>query len=396
MSYEELLALWQEPESEVVEWKPSLSQTQEIYKTVCAFANDFVNHKRDSVIFIGRENNSGACSNLSINDGDMLQFVGQIRASGSILPLPQISYQQVELEGCPVLALIVSPSASKPVFFGGNVWIRQGPSNRRARPHEITILTEMRTRPTFDARAANGAVYDDLDDFYLQEEYIPSAVSAEVIRENNRSLEEQLAALRILTPGFHPTNLGLIVAGRDVRQFLPGAYVQFLRVDGTELADPVKDSVEISGRISDVLRITFDKIRANIDITNELDTSGRRIERATYPFEALRELVANALVHRNYETSNAPTRITWFQDRIEIHNPGGPFGSVTDENFGQPNVTDYRNPELAAALKYLGYVENFGSGIAKVRRQLRQNNNPDVEFEPRKHENYVLAIVRPA
>jgi len=118
------------------------------------------------------------------------------------------------------------------------------------------------------------------------------------------------------------------------------------------------------------------------------------VDHSNYPFEAIRELIANAVVHRNYETTNAPIRVTWFDDRIEIQNPGGPYGNVTEQNFGQPHVTDYRNPELSAALKYLGYVERFGSGIAKVRRLLRDNGNPDVQFEPRKNENYVLATVR--
>jgi ATP-dependent DNA helicase RecG len=215
-----------------------------------------------------------------------------------------------------------------------------------------------------------------------------------VLRENNRTLQEQLAALRILTPDYQPTNLGILIAGKDARRFIPGAYVQFLRIDGTDLADPVRDSKEISGRIADVLRQTFDKVSANIEIAIIIDAEGRRIERPTYPFLALREVIANALVHRDYETANAPTRIIWFDDRIEINNPGGPYGMVTDQNFGQPHVTDYRNPELAAALKYLGFVERFGAGIAKAQRLLEKNGNPKLEFEPRRVENYVLAIVR--
>jgi ATP-dependent DNA helicase RecG len=388
-----LLNLWQRPESELIEWKPSLSQTDSIYRTICAFANDYSNHQQQGVIFVGREDN-GNCSYTTIADGDMRDFIEHIRSSGSILPLPEVSYQQVVIDGCPVLALIVKPSASTPVQYGQTIWIRQGPSTRRATPHETVVLTEKRKNSTFDARAANGAVFEDLDHFYLQEEYIPNAVSREVINENNRSLKEQLAALRILTPQFEPTNLGILVAGKDPLRFLPGAYVQFLRVDGLELSDPIKDSLAISGRVSHVLRLTFDKLLAHIEIASAIDNTGKRIEHPTYPFPALRELVANAVVHRNYETSNAPIRITWFDDRIEIHNPGGPYGLVTDTNFGEPYVTDYRNPELAAALKYLGYVERFGWGIAQVRRQLKLNNNPDVRFEPRKHENYVLAIVR--
>jgi len=86
--------------------------------------------------------------------------------------------------------------------------------------------------------------------------------------------------------------------------------------------------------------------------------------------EALRQLTRNALMHRSYEATNAPVRVYWFDDRIEIHNPGGPFGGVTPENFGQPGVTDYRNPNLAEALHALGYVQRFGAGIAIARKAL--------------------------
>lgn len=71
-----------------------------------------------------------------------------------------------------------------------------------------------------------------------------------------------------------------------------------------------------------------------------------------------------------YEATNAPVRVYWFDDRIEIHNPGGPFGCVTPENFGQPGITGYRNPNLAEALRALGYVQRFGAGIAIARKAL--------------------------
>lgn len=84
--------------------------------------------------------------------------------------------------------------------------------------------------------------------------------------------------------------------------------------------------------------------------------------------------------------------IYWFSDRIEIHNPGGPFGQVNRENFGHPGVTDYRNPHLAEAMKNLGYVQRFGLGIQIARDQLKKNGNPPPTFEPR--EENVLAILR--
>ncbi|MFI8501006.1 ATP-binding protein [Streptomyces sp. NPDC085524] len=79
-----------------------------------------------------------------------------------------------------------------------------------------------------------------------------------------------------------------------------------------------------------------------------------------------------------HETSYAPVRIAWFEDRIEITNPGGPFGQVRSDNFEQ--VNDYRNPSLAAAMKALGYVNRFGRGIGRVRTSLERNGNPAAEF----------------
>src|SRR5205807_9611684 len=91
-------------------------------------------------------------------------------------------------------------------------------------------------------------------------------------------------------------------------------------------------------------------------------------------------LARNAIMHRTYVSSNAPVRITCFNDRIEIQNPGGPFGQVTKQNFGKPGVVDYRNPLLAEAMKVLGYVQCFGVGIQLAQESLRSNGNPSAKF----------------
>ena len=101
---------------------------------------------------------------------------------------------------------------------------------------------------------------------------------------------------------------------------------------------------------------------------------------ALYPIEALQQIVWNAVMHRTYEGTHAPVRITWFNDRIEITSPGGAFGTVDAENFGQPGFTDYRNPNLADAMKTLGYVQHFGVGIAIAKRQLATAEHPEPEF----------------
>jgi ATP-dependent DNA helicase RecG len=124
-------------------------------------------------------------------------------------------------------------------------------------------------------------------------------------------------------------------------------------------------------------------------------TAGPREERRSlYPVPALQQLVRNAVMHRTYEATNAPVRVYWYDDRIEITSPGGPFGTVSAENFGEPGVADYRNPNLAEALRVLGFVQRFGFGLAIARRALAENGNPPLELSVQP--SHVTAIVRSA
>ena len=94
----------------------------------------------------------------------------------------------------------------------------------------------------------------------------------------------------------------------------------------------------------------------------------------------IRELIFNALVHRDYRIGNAPVRIYEYSGgRLEISNPGGLFGLANPENF--PYVSDYRNPLLAEAMKIFGFVNKFNRGIAKVRVELKKNGNPEPTFD---------------
>jgi ATP-dependent DNA helicase RecG len=86
-------------------------------------------------------------------------------------------------------------------------------------------------------------------------------------------------------------------------------------------------------------------------------------------------------MHRAYDSTNAPVRAYWFDDRIEIISPGGPFGNVTPANFGQLGLADYRNPHLPEAMRVLNLVQRFGVGIATPQTALRENGNPPIEFQ---------------
>lgn len=148
----------------------------------------------------------------------------------------------------------------------------------------------------------------------------------------------------------------------------------------------------IDGPLQQLLRRIDEVLDANNSVSTSLVSESLEIKRPEYPLPALQQLVRNAVLHRTYEGTYSPVRIYWFTDRIEIHSPGGPFGQVTRENFGQPGVTDYRNPHLAEAMRVLGYVQRFGLGIQIARQQLAANGNPPPVFIVA--QNHVLATVR--
>ena len=100
-------------------------------------------------------------------------------------------------------------------------------------------------------------------------------------------------------------------------------------------------------------------------------------------------------MHRTYDGTNAPVHVYWFDDRIEINSPGGPYGALTPENFGRPGVIDYRNPTLAEAMRVLGLVQRYGFGIPAARRELRAAGPPAPEFRVDAHWVHCSVRARP-
>ncbi len=304
-----------------------------------------------------------------------------MRTDGRILPPPTLVVERALFDGAACAHVEVPASISPPVRFDGRVFVRVGPSTRQATPDEERILAERRrvSDLPFDQRALPGASLGDLDIELFRSTYLPAAVSPDVIAQNQRTVAEQLASLRLLeVAGGIPTVLGVLLVGYDPSAWLPGAYLQFVRYDGADQGCLVQDHEELRGNLIDQLNILGRLLLANIRTAIREASGLRQQDAPDYPLAALRELVVNALMQRNYESSNAPARILWFADRVEITSPGGPFGAVTIENFDRRN--DYRNPALAAAMKDLGYVNRFARGIWLVRSTLAANGNPPAEF----------------
>ena len=390
----ELEALLDDLESDRVERKASPSDSDKICQAVCAFANDLPDHGQPGVVFIGADD-KGNPTRLEITDR-LLQNLSAMRSDGNIVPFPSMDVQKRDLKGTNMAVVLVHPSNAPPVRYKGTIWIRVGPRRGIANQDDERRLDEKRRYRDIpaDVRPIESAGIDELDELLFRRTYLPNAISREMLQQNQRNLEHQLLVTKFAHPGdpVHPTVLGLLVVGRDPLQWIPGAYVQFLRIDGNELGLGVKAEKKLAGPLPDLMKEIDDLLRLNIQSSVDIGAGLTETKSPDYPFRALQQIVRNAILHRSYDGTNAPTRVFWFDNRVEIHNPGGPFGQVTKENFGAPGVTDYRNPNIAAVMKELGYVQRFGMGIAIAREEMKKNGNPPPEFQV--EDQYVAVIMR--
>lgn len=388
----ELEALLAELESDRVERKQSFKgdAPTTVREAVCAFANDLPGHGKPGVVFIGARDDGSPLAGFEVTD-ELLRQLADIKTDGNIAPPPSLLVEKRHLAGADFAVITVWPCDTPPVRYKGRIHVRWGPRRGLASAQDERILNERRRhrdRP-YDIQPVRDATLDELDRLRFEQEYLPSLVARDVLAVNDRNIEQKLAATKMVASDAEPvpTVLGLLVIGLSPADWLPGAYTQFLRLAGIDLTAPVADEELIHGTVADQIRRLEEKLAAHnlrgvrfADVTQEARSE-------TYPMDALRQLVRNAFMHRSYEATNAPVRVYWFDDRIEVHNPGGPFGSVTPENFGQPGITDYRNPNLAEALRALGYVQRFGAGIAIARKALGERLRFDVQ------PGFVAAIV---
>jgi len=394
MDDHELESLLEDLESDRVERKESMSDGDKIRQAICAFANDLPGHGKPGVLFIG-VGDRGDPTGLKVTD-QLLQNLASMRGDGNVLPFPAMTVQKHHLKGKDVAVALVQPADAPPVRFKGTVWVRVGPRRAIASPQEERILAEKRRYldAPADLQPLHAADISELDFQWFRERYLPAAVAPEVLADNRRDLEAQLASLRMvhLGPPLVPTVLGMLILGRDPFRYLPMAYLSFVRLSGEELASEVITGHDLQGPLPRQMDQIDELLRLHVMTALDI-TSGTLEQRfPDYPVPALQQIIRNAVMHRIYEGTNAPARVYWYRDRVEVISPGGPYGQVTPENFGEPEANDYRNPNLAEAMRCLGYVQKFGVGIRIAREAMARNGNPPIEF--RVNSSSVVAILR--
>ena len=352
MTEEEIRELIRSDESYRIELTVSTTDKDKFQEAICAFSNDMPGYRKKGYLLIGVKNN-GELSGLKVDD-ELLKSISALRSTVNSLPLPVMHCEKVEMDGGDVLVVEVTPSFNTPVRYRGRTFIRIGPRKDIASAEEERILSERCTDSiaTFDVMPCREATLDDIDTDFIKEHYLPQAISPETLSEDKRDLKEQMASLRLYNMRYDcPTMAAVILFGKNPRYFLPGAYVQFVRFQGKDKSTKVINEREFKGGLYELLprleSFTGDAVVNQRPVPVSLF---REKTVTNYPQAALRELLMNACMHRDYQ-SNTPIRFYQFEDRIELMNPGD-----------------------------MKYVNMFNRGVGSVQESLKQNGSEKAHF----------------
>lgn len=387
----ELQELLQSTETYRVERTTSTGDMDKFQEAICAFSNDLPNSKKNGYLILGAYDN-GALSGLKVDDA-LMKKIAAIRSDGNILPLPMMSVERFEFPEGDLLVAEVSPSLLPPVRYRGRTFVRIGPRRDIATEAEERILLERRTSymATFDAMPCLGATINDINTNYIKQEYLPQVIDADVLANDTRDIKEQLASIHLYDLTHNcPTNAAMILFGNNPRHFLPGFYIQYVRFAGKAIGGQVLNEKRFQGPLYQLLP-ALEMFVNNAIITQRPVAVSLFREKTVinYPNNALRELLMNACMHRDYQ-SNMPVRLYQFDNHIEIMNAGGLYGEARPENF--PTVNDYRNPIVAEAMKEMKYVNMFNQGIRRVQEMLRENDNDEAVFDVTKLTVFVVNV----
>ena len=393
LTEEQLRHLMIDLELENVERTRAFDKADKMGQAICAFANDLSGRGTPGYLLLGVEND-GKISGKKIDD-EHLTSLGGLKTEGNLLPPPAMALDVFHFTEGDVVVFTVFPSAYPPIRYQGQVWIRIGARKALATDEDIHLLEERRQQSgrRFEELPCTTARIEDLDLEIFQTQYLPRALQAEVIEEDSRTVQEQMAALRFYDRDTHsPTNLGMLLFGKHPEMFIPSAYLQYVKFTTGDNGGDILTAHAYKGPLLRIISELNSFVKVGIVSPHPVRVSPlQETPISIYPDWSIRELLLNAIIHRDYLIGNAPIKFYDYNGyRLEISNPGGLYGQATADNF--PYVNDYRNPLLAEAMKVMGYVNKFNRGIAKVKAEMEKNGNPPPIFDVNKRTEFRVTL----
>lgn len=279
----------------------------------------------------------------------------------------------------------------KPCFYKGagrlkGSYVRVGDGDRRMTEYEIYSFEAFRKKIQDELRIAERAKISDIDTD-AHTEYL---ITMRKKKPNLADLStDKINSLQGFTLNGEPTLAGVMLFSPYPQGFFPQLCVTAVSIQGTEMSvgndvgERFIDNARIDGNIVNMLEESLKFVRRNMKTSTCIDPqTGKRTDKTEYPVIAVRELILNALVHRDYSTHTdfTPITIKMFSNRIEIENPGGLYGRMTLDRLGKV-AADTRNPFIANALEVIDITENRYSGIPTVYNAMKNAGLPEPKFE---------------
>jgi ATP-dependent DNA helicase RecG len=353
-------------ETETVEFKASFDK--ETIETAVAFANT-----KGGIILIG-VSDKGRINGIQIGKETLKDWVNQISQSAEPRIIPEIEIEEIDRKIIAVVQIKEFPI--KPVSLKGRCFRRIKNSNRIMQPHEIGEMHFQSTGMSWDKLSVTNASPNDIDIEKIKK-YI------EITRDGGRrkigSAEKPLQVLKKLEliKNGNPTWAAILLFHNYPQHFLSQGVIHCGKFKEEAV---IIDDRMIEGTIIEQIEETRDFIRKNINVKFVMTGKPAREEVWDYPLEALREAIINAVCHRDY-TASSNTEVRIYDDRLSVWNPGGlPLG-LTLEDLYKPHPSILRNKGIGGVFYDMGLIEQWGSGIDKMRNACLRAGIPKPKFE---------------
>ena len=375
----EILQIIAQGEDSRNQFKKDLTNPDSLAIEIIAFSNTLGGR-----VLIG-VNDDGTIAGLSVEDvrriNNMISNAASQGVNPAVNPLTEIAM----VDGQRIMIVEIPKGINKPYQDkNGVIWVKSGADKRRATSREeMQRLFQDSGMVHADIMPANGMTIADLDMPYFREFF--QKRFGESLDEQSKPLQQTIANMNLgKNEELNITGALLFAQSPSIR--LPSYIVKAAVFPGKNLAsDSYIDSRDISGKMSEIFQQSVNYILSNTrHVQGEQTTNS--LGRSEIPRIVLEELVANALVHRDYFIS-APIRIFIFTDRVEIISPGHLPNNLTVENIKAGN-SNMRNPVLASFAYHVLPYRGFGSGIIRALQ-----NYPSIDFIDDRDGNLFTCII---
>lgn len=379
METAELLEIVSHDEDSRHQFKANVTNETSLAQEMVAFSNS-----GGGSIFIG-VSNDGTFSGLERSDMGRLNQLVSNAASQQVRPPINPLTENIPTPNGLVMHVVIPDGISKPYMDkNGVIWVKSGSDKRKATSREeIQRLYQSASLIHGDEIPVAGMTVADLDVDYFRDFFERNF--GEPLEQQELALPELLHNMNLMKDSY--LNIaGALLFARNPSFKLPAFNVKAIAFPGNEIHETdYLDSRDISGKIADIFRQSMSFVLGNIHHI-QADQDVNAPGRPEIPNIALEELIANALIHRDYFVT-APVRIFIFNNRVEIISPGHLPNNLTIENITSGN-SNIRNPILASfATKILPY-RGLGSGIIRSLKAY-----PHIRFEDDRDGNLFKATI---